>query len=98
MGRPRMFLNATEKQRYYRLRRRLVSLGPSAQLRVRADLVHEVIAGQAAQGNREAEEMLGDHFEETALKVLVRYGSGNLKPEDEVLPFLRICAWDRDVE
>jgi hypothetical protein len=93
-----MFLNATEKQRYYRLRRRLARLRPTGQLLVRAELVHDVIADAAAQGNKEAQEMLGGYFMETALKVLVRYGSGNLKPEHEVLPFWRICAFDRDVE
>jgi hypothetical protein len=58
------------------------------QLHARAALVHGLIVARAASGDVDSQEIESEDYQETALKLLVRYGAEKLREMGDPIPFL----------
>jgi hypothetical protein len=70
-------------------------LSPRAKLALQAEWVHGLIAECAATGDQVAAQILGEDYQETALRLLVRFGPGKVEraikaPPDQSEPLKRL--------
>ncbi len=71
MPRPRKYADAAEKNRAYRMRKKLKESEQAPQLDKVAQLVHRIYRKRARQGKGDAAQMVGKTAYETLLKVVV---------------------------
>jgi hypothetical protein len=72
MGRRRQFKDDAEKQRMYRLRRKIESTDEEKLHYARLEKLHNIIRRAAADGNADAQNMLGRNASDTALKLILQ--------------------------
>jgi hypothetical protein len=71
MGRPRKFASEAEKQRTYRLQRKIASTDAEKLHYARLQKLHRVVCRAALDGNERAQEILGRNASDTALKLIL---------------------------
>jgi hypothetical protein len=71
MGRPKIFESEAEKQRVYRLRRKIAKQGVEAVHYARLQELHHVVKRAALDGNEAAAKLLGNSPSDTALRVII---------------------------
>jgi hypothetical protein len=71
MGRPRKFASEAEKQRTYRLQRKIANTDAEKLHYARLEKLHSVVRRAALDGNERAQEILGRNASDTALKLIL---------------------------
>jgi hypothetical protein len=71
MGRPRKFASEAEKQRTYRLQRKIANTDAEKLHYARLQKLHSVVRRAALDGNERAKQMLGRNASDTALKLIL---------------------------
>jgi hypothetical protein len=72
MGRPRKFASEAEKQRTYRLQRKIANTDAEKLHYARLQKLHRVVCRAALAGNKHAQGMLGRNASDTALKIILQ--------------------------
>jgi hypothetical protein len=71
MGRPRKFASEAEKQRTYRMQRKIANTDAEQLHYARLQKLHRVVCRAALDGNQRAQEIVGRNPSDTALKLIL---------------------------